>query len=238
MKTVFSAIMKRSRSYAAQPLFTFFRDERIDPVQRFAFCPYVAFFALSFGDINRHVLRDDTSSDAYQQMINVHTEEDDHHWQWFLEDVAKLGFDQSMSSMDWLSLLWHEQTAPTRLITYNLVSLLRPLESVLRLVVMESIEETGNVFFGALAQAADEFQRKTGTELRFFGSYHLDKESGHLVGSDHRNLAAIELSDAQRAEGLRLVDQVFGWFEAWSGDILSYLEGRSAPAGEHRLTPL
>lgn len=47
----------------------------------------MASFILSFGDLNRFVLRVEPTDDPCQEMINKHTYEDDHHWPWYLEDA-------------------------------------------------------------------------------------------------------------------------------------------------------
>ena len=94
MKPVLIHILRRKHGYAKLPFFDFLRDESIAPRDRLAFVPAMANFIMSFGDFNRHVLRDDANGhDPHQRMLNDHAREDDHHWPWFLEDFAKLGFD-------------------------------------------------------------------------------------------------------------------------------------------------
>lgn len=94
-----SAILKRifelKRSYAKLPFFEFLRDETIDAADRIAFYPGMAHLILSFGDLNKYVLRKEPTTDEYQARINTHTYEDDHHWRWYLEDFKKLGFDRA-----------------------------------------------------------------------------------------------------------------------------------------------
>ena len=43
---------------------------------------------------------DDAGNDPHQRMLNEHAREDDHHWPWFLEDFAKLGFDTHAPSSE------------------------------------------------------------------------------------------------------------------------------------------
>ncbi|MFK0734565.1 MAG: hypothetical protein ACIWVG_26010 [Gloeotrichia echinulata HAB0833] len=49
---------------------------------------------MSFGDLNRYVMRVEPTSDPYQAMVNKHSYEDDHHWPWYLEDLIKLRFER------------------------------------------------------------------------------------------------------------------------------------------------
>ena len=93
MKQVLQHILRHKREYAERPFFRFLRDDALTPRARLAFFPCMAPFIMAFGDLNRHVLRDEESDDPWQRILNAHSREDDHHWPWYLEDYAKLGFD-------------------------------------------------------------------------------------------------------------------------------------------------
>ena len=95
MRTVMRAIFEAKRAYATLPLFEFMRDETLTPRQRLAFFPCMAPFILAFGDLNKYVMRDETSTDPYQPLVNRHTYEDDHHWPWYLEDLTTARFLRS-----------------------------------------------------------------------------------------------------------------------------------------------
>ena len=94
MRTVLRHLAAARRRYEDLPFFEFLGDESRSPRQRLGFVPCMAPFILDFGDLNRHVLRDESSTDPYQLLVNRHTVEDDHHWPWYLEDLRRLGLDR------------------------------------------------------------------------------------------------------------------------------------------------
>lgn len=123
-------------------------------------------FILSFGDLNRYVLRVEPTDDPHQAMINAHTHEDDHHWPWYLEDFAKLGYDQQSAPTDTLRRLWSDASAHSRLLSHRLAHLIWSASPAVRLAVVEAIEETGNVLFSLTSKIAAELREETGVDLR------------------------------------------------------------------------
>ncbi len=229
MKTVLIHIMRRKRDYAKLPFFDFLRDVTIPPRDRLAFVPAMANFIMDFGDFNRHVLRDDDAGDdPHQRMLNEHAREDDHHWPWFLEDFAKLGFDTYAPSSEVMRFLWSPAFARNRMLSHRLTHLVWLASSPVRLAVVEAIEETGNVLFALTAQVAREVEAEIGEPLRYLGDFHFALESGHAMNNEHAELAAIELTDADRADALRRVDTVYELFEGWVDELLTYARTRIA----------
>jgi hypothetical protein len=197
-------------------------DERLDPRERMAFYPCMAPFILNFGDLNKFVLRCEPAADAHQAMVNAHTREDDHHWPWYLEDFAKLGFDAPATPTHWMRFLWGDETQQGRRLMAGLTGLVAGTTGLERLVIIEAIEETGNVLFGAMLPLAEALERRLGRELRYCGAFHFEREAGHAVGADHAELARLELAPPERAHCLRLVDEVFALFEPWTHELLHY----------------
>ncbi len=179
-------------------------------------------FILSFGDLNKFVLRAERPGDLYQDMVNTHTLEDDHHWPWYLEDFAKLGFDAELRGTAWMNFLWGEETLQNRVLMARLTALISGTTSIERLIIIEAIEETGNVLFSNILPLAEQVERELGEQLRYCGSFHFNLESGHAVGADHKALANISLSEHERARALALVDEVYSAFEAWTHELLRY----------------
>ncbi|MGK3994249.1 hypothetical protein [Sorangium sp. So ce1024] len=222
MRQVLRHIFAKKQAYARLPLFERMRDERLDPAERLAFYPCMAYFIMSFGDLNRFVLRDERDPDMYQDMVNLHTREDDHHWPWYLEDLTKLGFDVEGRGSDWMGFLWGEETLQNRILTARLTELIKGTSGLERLVIIEAIEETGNVLFGAMLPLATALEERLGTQLRYCGPFHFERESGHAVNADHAELARISLDEATRARYKALADEVFTLFEPWTHELLRY----------------
>lgn len=234
MKPVLKHIFQRKRQYATLPFFDFLRDESLPSAERLSFFPCMAPFIMSFGDFNRFMLRVEPTSDPHQRMINAHTYEDDHHWPWYLEDFAKLGHDDFEAAPgDTVRFLYSDATIQSRLLSHRLAHLVWGAEPVVRLAVIEAIEETGNVLFELTSRIAKQWQRETGEELRYCGEFHFALESGHAMNNDHAELAVITLTEAQRQDAIGRVDQVFAWFEAWADELLAFaLQPRRKPARE------
>src|SRR5262245_8762688 len=148
MKAVIREIAQAKRHYSRLPLFDFLRTETIAPRDRLAFYPCMAPFILAFPDLNRFVLRDEPTEDPHQKLVNLHTHEDDHHWPWYLEDYVKLGFDRNVSITQALRSTMRDDARQNRMLMPRLAQLACGTTSIEKLVIVESIEETGNVLFG------------------------------------------------------------------------------------------
>lgn len=61
------------------PLLQYMRESSLTEEERLGFYPCMAHFILSFGDINKYMLREELTIKPYQQQVNNHTYEDDHH---------------------------------------------------------------------------------------------------------------------------------------------------------------
>ena len=229
MKEVLRHIFDRKRAYHHLPLFEWMRDDHLTPRQRLAFYPCMAHFIMSFGDLNKFILREERPGDLFQDMVNAHTVEDDHHWPWYLEDFAKLGFDAEMRGTEWMNFLWGEETKQNRILLARLTSLIRSTNSLERLVVIEAIEETGNVLFGTMLPMAVALEREIGDQLRYCGPFHFELENGHAVGADHRALANVQLSDSDRVRCRQMVDEVYDAFEGWTHELLRYAQAHPMP---------
>jgi hypothetical protein len=223
MRTVMRAIFQAKRTYATLPLFEFMRDETLSPRERLAFFPCMAPFILAFGDLNKYVMRDESSADPYQQLVNRHTYEDDHHWPWYLEDLTALGFDRPAATSQVLMFLFSDRTRVNRMLMTKLAHLLYDATPVQRLAIIEAIEETGNVLFSLTAGLARRIEAQEQITLRYLGDFHFNLETGHAMsGEDHRELANIPLDDAERAKCLDQVAQVFRYFAEWTHELHAY----------------
>lgn len=229
MKDVLRHIFEKKKAYQQLPLFGWMRNERLPPAARLAFYPCMAHFILTFGDLNKFVLREKQAADAYQEMVNNHTLEDDHHWPWYLEDFAKLGYDTLLPPTEWMRFLWGEETKENRILSARLTGLVKDTSGLERLVIIEAIEETGNVLFATMLPIAQAIEQELGIELRYCGAFHFERESGHAANADHSTLARAKVTDAERDRYVRSVDQVFSAFEAWTHELLRYALAHPAP---------
>ncbi|BAY76671.1 hypothetical protein NIES25_31280 [Nostoc linckia NIES-25] len=223
MKATLRHILKLKKEYSRLPFFDFLRDETLSARQRLEFYPCMAPFIMSFGDLNRYVMRLEPTLDVYQAMVNEHSYEDDHHWPWYLEDFSKLGFDrQKISPTEYLQFFYSDRTAVNRLLSHKLAHLIYGSSSIVRLAIIEAIEETGNVLFELMGKLAQQIEEETGMELRYCGEFHFSKESGHAITNEHAIMAEIEMDEQTRAEAIEKVNLVFAWFTEWTEELLAY----------------
>ena len=229
MKAVMRELAQAKRHYSKLPLFEFLRAESIPPRDRLAFVPCMAPFILAFSDLNRFVLRVENSTDSVQLLINEHTREDDHHWPWYLEDFTKLGFDRTASITQTLRSYMKDGAQQNRTLGMRLAQLLYDATPTEKLVIVEAIEETGNVLFGLTAKIAARIQADGGPELRYLGQFHFSRETGHAMhGYDHRVLEAIALSELERMRCLDLAFRVFDMFSDWTTELLAFAKNSLA----------
>jgi hypothetical protein len=186
MQEVLSLIEKKKHELEQLPLLKFMANDEIEPLQRLAWVPCLAPFAMNFGDLNKYVLRQELTTNKIQQIINIHTYEDDHHWIWFLEDIKKLGLDHSIPFSDSLRFMWSNETHKTRLMFYK-IGLLYTLntEPILRLCISLAIEATGHVILYRTAQIAKMLTEHSKLKYRYFGYSHFDVETGHPMGTEN-----------------------------------------------------
>lgn len=222
MREVLAAISERKRAFARLPFFAFLADESLTPEQRLAFYPCMAHWIMSFADLNKYFLRVEPAFDSYQQRVNAFSHEDDDHWQLYLEDFQKLGFERLYTGTNWLNFLWGEETRANRMLSYRIANLISGATSVQRLAIIEAMEEAANVFFPLTVRLASQIEERTGTELRYLGHFHFTLEAEHTGAGDHDSLAQIELDEETRRVTLRMVDEVFALFSDWAEEVLRY----------------
>lgn len=224
MTDVLTKIFAKKRLYNELPLFQFMRDKNIDAAKRLSFYPCMAHFILSFGDLNKYVLRSEPAADCWQQMVNEHTYEDDHHWPWYLEDFHKLGFDLPTRPTDLMKFLWGEETHKNRVLMYRLTAMIAQANGAERIAIIEAIEETGNVLFTTMLEIAGALEKRYDVELRYCGTHHHALETGHAAAAEHRKIAAIELDAESKARCMAWVDEVFEIFADWTNELLAYAQ--------------
>ena len=223
MKELIKAIDVKNAAFAQSDIFTFLRDEAIEPQARLCFAPYMAHFVFSFMDINRFIIRDLQQEDAYQKLINIHSYEDAHHWPWYLHDLKKLGLDKQQSLSDTLLFLWGDKTMHSRLITYEMCALSKSLTSKQRIILVEIIEKTGSVF---LAETANVVRQCSDQNLMYYGDHHLACETGHHMGTDNVEdiIYAIDIDDEEYQRGLEIIEQVFDLYQNFVDEMYSFTQ--------------
>ena len=187
---------------------------------------------LGFSDLCTFVLREEPTTDRFQEMVNVHAREDDGHWKWFLEDMATLGEDAELRFTDAVRLLWGPATTNTRRLTYRLMTIGAKSSPLQRVVLIEAIEAANKVALAAARHAAEDFERRSGRRLAYFGATHNSVEEQHSLDGDDARAALLGAapSDAERAAMHVLVDDVFAAFSDLMDELFRFARDPKAGA--------
>ncbi len=218
MQAIFDLIERRRRAYEQHPFIRFLRDESIPAQQRLAYAPYGSHFVLTFGDFNRNYLRRDEADSPQQQMVNRHAEEDSKHFPWFLHDLQVLGFDPECSFTSAVRFLWSEEGKHARDFGNYVIAATQGASGPLRLVIVEALEALGNVWLTATVEAARSHPERD--RLVYFAQHHLDRETGHAMGSDVEAIEATVLPESLRPRAQELVHGICDRTEAFSEEML------------------
>lgn len=229
MKQILRRIDERKTAFAGRELFRILADDRLSARARLGFVPAMAHFIMSFGDLNRDVLRFSEPRNELEHAVNRHTVEDEEHWRWYLTDLAELGYAEAQPAARVLEALWSPDTRNVRLLTYTLVALVNGTDAAARLALIEVMEATGNATFSALARLGQQYRLQEGRTLHFCGDVHLSRETGHTMGSEHTLLADIELEPAARLDLLQRVDSAFDAFDAFADELARIWRAAASP---------
>lgn len=224
MRNILAAIEAKQSIYAQSALFEFMQNKSIPPLERLAFVPCSASFILGFTDICKYAFRQEPANSKVQAILNQHTYEDGDHWKWFIEDMASLGFNSQLQMNDALNFLWHDETKISRLVVYKLYQYIVQSSAIEKLVILETIESTADIFFSSTKKVTDELHQTTRIKYKYFGGLHLAAEQGHEAHSDdvHEYIKNIRLDKKTTERCLELVEKVYELFKQWNQGLLRY----------------
>lgn len=223
MQKLLAYIEEKNEVFSQRDIFTWLRDKQVSPERRLGFAPYMAHFVFSFMDINRFILRDLENSDELQQLVNIHTNEDSHHWPWYLEDLKRMKFDKLQSFSDTLHFLWGDHCIKSRMITYEMTTIARNASPKEKVMLVEAIEKTGNVFLGCTADVCRDGGE--GKNLLYYGDHHLACETGHTMGNDDIEslLHGIHLSAEELESGKKMIDIVYRLYDDFVDEMYEFV---------------
>jgi hypothetical protein len=226
MKEILAFIDHKTQEFTKIDFFKFLQNKQIDPRQRLAFAPCIAPFAMSFGELNRDVFRAEPTTDPVQQLINTHTFEDENHWPWLLEDIEKLGLNRWTTFNDGLRFLWGQETAKARQAAYYLYHYTAQAPALQRLIVIDATEATGNVMLRMTAKVIRELQLTDPRDYPYFGNSHLVVDTGHTfcTSEGRQFIESIELDEANRQQGLGLVEKTFEVFTDLMQELMIFAQ--------------
>ena len=100
-------------------------------------------------------------------------------------------------------------------------------------MVVEAIEETGNVLFGLTSKIAARIQADGGPELRYLGQFHFAARPATRCTGRPPRPRGHPLTELERVRCLDLAFRVFDLFTDWTTELLAYAKNSLA----HRTVP-
>lgn len=246
MKDVFRLIKSQTKALSAHTIFTeWLASEAISPRGKLSFCPMAIDFVMGFRDFNRYYVHYDAPGSELERALNEHAAEDSTHSALFLQDWDLL---QVSERLGWAprDLYWWitcDETLEARRLDFELVTMIhRNRDPLLRFAIIESMEAAGNLFFRRTVPLAHELEAGGMAALPYFGTFHLDRESGHIQSGGEKLFLATQMSERARGQASALVLRVFAifhaHFRAWEryarravAGQLDFVPARAARAG-------
>lgn len=239
MEAVIELRDARQAAVPAHPFFSWLRRPAGVPLdRRLDFAVAAAPFIMAFRDVNLWALRYLEPRDEYEWVISRGTFEDATHSRMFVEDWLSLGLDERLgwqaSDMLWWLFISGQQE-PMRRAGMRYLSFAVEDEGnpVIRFAHSEAGEATGHVFLSHTAPIAAALAQATGRDYRYFGQYHLDRESGHVANTEGVFETRV-LGERDRAAALHACAGMFDLFgdifTCWLDYARRYVEADSVPA--------
>ncbi|GAA1913294.1 hypothetical protein GCM10009753_51790 [Streptantibioticus ferralitis] len=223
MQEVISYIEEQRKQYQGHDFFVrLLAHESLPGEKRLAWGPSVVPFIMGYSDLNKYVFRKgegDAGLETLQVLLNAHTYEEDFHWQWMLNDLARLGADSRMPLSDAARVLWGEDFKHSRRLCLELAALASGAPTHVVFAMVESIEAVSITIF----ERCQGITLQGGQECEFFGTKHYQAEASHSIKSPEVEESILPVLDTvQRAESMRMVDRTFSLFDDWSTSLLRF----------------
>jgi hypothetical protein len=228
MEEILAFIQTKKQEFAQLPLFEFLDNKNIHPKQRLIFAPVLDPLAAGLSDLNKYVIRESSSNNQVQELINKYTYKENYYWYGYLEQLETLGFNQLMSYGDF-RLLWGEETKKTRSLCSTLERYGFQASPVQKLILVEVLEATATVFFEAALTVVMELQQITKPEYVYFGAGYVGLDNHHILNTPEmlQVLAETKLTDSERQAALELAQNVFELFTEAMNELLEHSQTNS-----------
>lgn len=228
MKEVLEFIQTQKQEFARLPLFAFLANQNNYLEQRLTFAPLLSPLAVGLSDLNKYVIRDSYSNNKVQELINKYTYNQNYYWQDYLEYLEEVGFNQSMTYGDF-RLVWGEETKKTRSLCSVLEGYAWKASPIQKLVLVEALEGTAQVFFEAALAVVKELQPITQKESVDFGGGYGGLENYHILNAPEmlQLLAEIKLTNAECQAALELAQNVFELFTEAMNELFRHSQTNS-----------
>jgi|GEM_PF-1720701 len=179
-------------------------------IDKLKFVPRMLFFVLGFKDLMQMVRYEDPQTDL-EKSVNIHSDEDSFHWEWYLKDLTYIsGWFKNSEVSDVISGVWDSDTYEVRKTIYMFSKYIQEYtDPVARMLMIEVLEMTFDKFKEALhpiLKDADLYD-----QLKYFGKAHQETEENHTTGiSDDEIIGLInKLPEGLKQQMIKIVNELF-----------------------------
>ena len=211
-----SVIAERKEELGKHKFFEMLKDTSLSYEKKMSFIPYLIFYTMSFADLLdswMHVPNPTTDMDEF---INTFIDEDDYHYNFYLEDTAVLGYniERFGSYRAVIRHIWSDETKAIRQLVYNWVLYAKKFDDpLIVLVTMESFEAGVNDLFVKVCENVH--RPKDGIKsLKYFGDYHVALESNHseAASDEPQKIDNLDVSAIQYEHAMEVVQATFAGY--------------------------
>lgn len=216
----------RKEMYASSPFFNTLKDESLPKHQRMLFFPYMLFFSLGSPDIKTLMMKIEKPREQLnniEQKINNFIDEDNFHYNFYLDDLKKLGYGLGRfgSTSAVVRHVFSEEAIPVRKLVYAIGSYINPNGDQLVALTIPEIIEAGlyDLFTTVYKCIVKVGPDKTLDNLDYFGDTHVELEQNHTATRwfapghpEDDDVAGIVVPNASYEKIIVMVDDLMGRF--------------------------
>ncbi|CNC70559.1 hypothetical protein [Yersinia similis] len=244
MKTFYQFRDEQKKKLEEHVFYDLISTDKIEFNNKLMFMPAMVHFIMNFRDMNKWVIRFETPDTSFKSVINGGTIEDETHSRLFLEDWRKLHIDDKLkwNSSDiiyWLFISSEMECFRKYGIDFMRLCIDDESDPILRYAHSESGETCGNVFFSRISPIADRIAVNLNISLRYFGTFHLNLENGHVWESEgvfENIVLEQDANEKVRSLSQRMFDIFHGIHNAFYNYTSNYILTQSYPKFPEMLT--
>ena len=218
MTKILNLIEEQKQRLDRNPLSDKLSNPAIPVANKMQCIPRLIFFVLGFKDCMKLLHKAKPTNEA-EKIVNTHSEEDQFHWQWFLQDLEKLniGNIQNQTTTSTLSNLWSDELMPVRQMVYTTTRYIQTLHNpILQLILIEVIEsgyEAFTKYMSPVIQQAGMYD-----DLQYFGNVHNEAEADHDWNASDEQQALEkfiqQLSAGEKQVATQMVEDMYAHLNA------------------------
>lgn len=212
--------------FADNPLHLMLKQDSIDVKDKLAFIPDMLFFVMGFKDL-MHLIRYENPQNELERAVNEHSDNDDYHWKWYLQDLAILSEKfKNQGSIDLICDVWDQSIFEGRNSIYVFSRyMLQFPHPAARMLMVEVLEVGFDIFKDHLHPVLKE--AGLFDQLDYFGKKHQEVEENHATGIEDEDIEALipQLPEDIKGEMVviinQLFDQIYNMADSWSKKVLT-----------------